>query len=356
VHQVWAVNKSTDVRTPLVLTTDYTVDLTNCTVTVVNATYAWQNYTLQVDVSGKPDGTGSYLKYFGEITKDLLKTFLGVADADLDLPAFTKVDSDQPWELSVWLESPRTLASILSTTELNQPSLEKSVMGTISQTLAGQWTAWIWDPGYDASSVVRLRKEDLVKFEPLPKLEAIYTTVGVQYGRNTARDEWQVTEVADLRTQYLTDSRDRLDIYTFLKNTAEATVLAQRLQVICGGQTIEAEFEERGALLALAKPSDKVLISFSPAPSAAGLYDNEPFELLRIDKVSPQFSMSGRLGNLRGVGKYIGRWADTAAPSWASASAAERGISGFLDRYGWPRRPGRCGNEEHLTMVVTCAR
>lgn len=129
---VWAIHGTTGVWTALTLTTDYTVDLTACTITIVNATYIHTTYQVACDVTGKPDGSGSYLQTFGDIVRDMLESLVGIPTADIDTASFAQADLDAPGELSVWLKSPRTVSSILSTAQDGLPSLERSVMGHIS--------------------------------------------------------------------------------------------------------------------------------------------------------------------------------------------------------------------------------
>lgn len=326
VHDVWAVEKTTGARQLLTLTTHYTVDLTACTVNIVDATYTHANYGIEVDVTGKPDGAGSYIKTFAGIVRDLLVTFAGVQTVDIDTAAFDDADLDAPEELSVWLTQPRSLRAILSSAEPEYPSLEGSSLGTVQQTRAGLWTCWIWTPDYDADEVVSLRKEDFKRFEPQPKLESIFALTRVYYAYNPARSEWSNKDAADPRTQYLHRiTTAPIERYTFLRNASDAQILAERIQLISGSPSLEIEFEERGALLALELAGNKVLVSYDPAPSASGSFISRPFELLRLERgVAPTVSIVGRFGDLRGIGDRIGVYADDTEPDWASASPEQR--------------------------------
>lgn len=329
VNSVVAINRATQVRTTLALGTDYTVNLTACTLTIINAAYEWQSHDLDVDLTGKPDGAGSYYKTFSAIARDLLQTFLSVLDDDLE-ESFPQAALDAPQELAVYLKVPRAIASILNASQDGAPSLEKSVMGTVQQTLSGRWTCWIWKPGYDPATAIALRKQDFVRFSAQPKLETIYSATQVFFSHAPATDTWQTQTSTDLKTQYSTGLADTLKIYTYLRNQSDALVLAQRYQVISGSVSLEIEFEERGALLAKSVAGDKVLVTFYPAPVAAGQMIDYPMELLQIDRsLVPVLRMAGRLGDLRGIGAKVGHWVAGGSPNWASASASQRASSGF---------------------------
>lgn len=329
VHAVYAIRKDTGAWTTLTETTHYTKDLTACTVTITSATYPHADYEIAVDVTGKPDGAGSYLRTYGPIVQDILTTHLGVAASSIDATAFGAVAADASTDLALWIKAPRTIASILSTSEPESASLGRSVMGTVQQTAAGLWTARIFNTDID-SITTTLRREDLASFEPKPKLKIIYTGVRVYYGYDHAKQQWSVVEVTDATIQYKTGSRDRLDLYTYLVSASDARTMAERYMLLAGAVTVEAEFEERGALLAQLNAGDKVYVTYTPAPNVTGAYASEPFEVLDlVVRYAPKLSVSGLLGNLRGLGGRVGRWTASTAPAWAAATAAERLASGF---------------------------
>jgi hypothetical protein len=329
VHNVWAVHKSTQVWTLLTLTTHYTVDLTACTVTIVHASYPHATYEIAVDVTGKPDGLGSYLQTYADVVEDLLTGFLGVSAADLDGAAFTTAAAEATNELSLWIKSPRSLASILATAEAEYASLGRSSLGTVQQTVDGTWTIAVWNPNVDDITTT-LQRRDFAEFRPKPKLKTIYPTVRVFYGYDHARAQWAVVEADDPATRYRTGSQDRLDLYTYLVDASDALRLAQRYQLLAGAVTVEAEFVERGALLAVHEAGGKAKVTYDPAPALAGAYDEQPFEVIDLEvTMAPKLGVRGVLSNFHGLGGRVGRWMETAAPAWSAATATERQTSGF---------------------------
>jgi hypothetical protein len=333
VHSVTAIAKSNGARTLLTITTDYTVDLTGCTVTVVNPTYNWADYDLEADVTGKPDGAGSYLQTVGEIVEDLLLTFAGATADDLDTAAFAQADLDASQELAVWLPdgldgSARSLAAVISSSQAANASIEGSVMATLKQTPAGLWTIAVWDPGYDAATVVHLAAEDFTEFRPEPKLETIYSTARVYYDQNHSTGAWSSESTTDARTKFLSKSADIMERRTFLRSGADAQSLAQRALFMAGAQGLEIEVRLTTPKLAQLIEGDKVLVTRTPAPAVSGSFSAKLFELLRLD-LAPDLAISARLGDLRGIGDIIGHWTDASAPDWASATEEERGSQGF---------------------------
>lgn len=330
VNSATAINKSSGARQALTLTTDYTVNLTACTITIVNATYKWEDYLIEIDVTGKPDGAGSYFKTFGDVVKDMLQTFLGVRGEELDSPSFAQAAIDAPEEVAVWVKSPRTIASILATAENDLPALEQSFRGLIAQTKDGLWRADIWDPNYDPTALDTFRKSEFVSFAPQPTLKSIFSKVQIFYNYNHSTGAWSVEEASDTTQEYLHDSTDVLQVYTFLRESGDAQILAQRWLAVAGGQVLELEFEELAVRLAAHQVRDRILVDYDPAPVAAEFLSSSPFELLELRRsLSPMLMVSGRLGNLRGIGQFIGRWTDASAPDWSTATDSEKAVSGF---------------------------
>jgi hypothetical protein len=329
VHGAWAIDKTTGVWTALTLTTDYTVNLTACTVTIVNATYAHAGYDIAVDVTGKPDGLGDYFRTYAAIVEDILTTAVGASAADIDAAAFATAAADATNEISFWVKSQRALTSLFATQESGLPSLGRSVMGTVQDTVEGKWTTSIWNPNVD-NVTLSLRRSDFAAFAPKPKLRSVFPTVRVFYNFDHARQSWSVVEKDDPTTRYRTESRDRADLYTFLRDETDAQRLAERYQLIAGGVTIEAAFQERAALLATSEAGGKALVTYAPYPSVAGAIENQAMELLEAEVVlAPKLAVSGILGNFHGLAGRVGKWMDSAAPAWADASATERQTSGF---------------------------
>ncbi|MDP1570335.1 MAG: hypothetical protein Q8L86_10050 [Vicinamibacterales bacterium] len=330
VHQAWAVNRQTGARTTLSAGTDYTVDLTACTLTVVNATYAHATHLIEVDVTGKPDGSGSYLQTFADIVQDLLTTFAGVRAADIDTASIAAANTAAPEEMSVWLKNRRSLASILSTAEDGFPALESAIGGSVMQTPDGTWRVDIWDPGFDPTSVPTFRQSEFAQFSPEPVLQSIFSAVHVYYGYNHATGEWRVTQASSARTEYLNDVADVLQVFTFLRGDLDADRLAAQVLFVAGGIQMSVDVEETGARLAVHSVRDKLLVNYAPAPVIGGALSSALFEVVELRRsFEPTLRVTARLGNVRGIGGTIGRWVDDLAPDWDDATDEERAVSGF---------------------------
>lgn len=339
VNAVEAVAKNDQRRVVLTEGQDYTVNLTACTVTVISETFPHTAWTLRVEATGKSHahaeaggaaGMRGYLSTASEIARDLLHSFAGLKAADVDDAAFDEAHLDAFEELAVWLPSPRALSSILSTTESEQPSIERSVQAVIGQNRSGQMTMRVWDPTYDAATLPLLRKEDLSAFSPSPRLERLTTATRIWFGRDGRFNTWLLEEKTDDVQRMLTGVDDALEVWTFLRGSGDAGVLASRYQFVTRYSTIDVDFVERGTILALAGVGDRVLVTYSPAPDASGGYTNRVFVVTRVERgYAPVTTLQGQMRDVHLVLNKAGRWKGAAEPAYASATAAERLLAGY---------------------------
>jgi hypothetical protein len=344
IHQVWAIAKSTGVRTALTITTHYTEDLTACTVTITDATYTHTSHTIEADITGKTEAT------FADIAKDMLTTFLGVATADIDAASFTQAALDAPETLSVWLTSPRTIGSIMMTGRSGVPSLERSVLGQLRFSRAGLWEARIRSVLQAAGVAdVTLEKRDFAVFSPRPSHEGAFATTKVFHNRNLSTGAWAVETHTDMTAQFLLRTEDHAELHTFLRTASDAQILAQRYQIIAGGRRLRVEFEERGCRLFGMLAGDVLGVTFAPALDASGVLQEERFELVRLEKsYVPTVQTRGLFRDMRGLGVKGWAWADeSASANWAAASAEEQSLLGF-----WAGADGRIDPADPATADI----
>lgn len=336
VHAVEAVAKSDGSIAGLSPGVDYTANLTACTITIAAARFSHLTHTIRCDVTGKTAITGGatgargYLSTFAEIVEDLIRTFVGAPSTEIDAAGFAEAQADARQELAVVLTSPRSLASVIATAEDGQPSMERSVNATVQQTRAGLWTARVWDPIADTTTLPALRREDLAEFTPLPRLEKTTTAVRVFYQFDGRSETYAAVERIDQGRRTLTGVTDRRDVYTFLRTPGDAEAMAKRyeaLEAFCG---LEIDFAERGTLLALSTVAERVAVTYAPAPHVSGAYVGRVFALTRLARgYAPRMTVAGQLRDVDRVTNRVGRWKSSGAPNYASASAAQRAASGF---------------------------
>ena len=304
-----AEGHGTGERVALTVTTHYTINLTLNELTVTDATYTYKDYEIEVDVTGKPISAavaavtgltaGNPCNTFAPIVADLLLSVLGIPASQLDTAAFREVAARETHELGVWLGvdgAQRSLESIFSSTRDREPSLSRSVLGAVQQTVDGKWYVRAFDLGFDTVNGVSLGREDLVSFvgDNAPK-SSFWKTV-VFYARNFSTDIWPYQEAPSTRTRYRNETEDIAQLWTYLRVGADALATASQYEAIAGANRAGYEYVERGAKLLRARSGDRVAITYDPAMAASGALVQKIFQIERIDKAyAPKGQTSGRL-------------------------------------------------------------
>ena len=228
------------------------------------------------------------------------------------------------------LASTRSLASIIATAEDGQPSLERSVNGTVQQTRAGLWTAKIWDPIADVATIPALRREDVAGFAPQPRLEKVTTAVRVFYQYDGRGQTYAAVERVDTGRRTLTGVSDRRDVYTFLRTPGDAETMAKRYEAIEAYCGLEVDFAERGTLLALSTVGERVAVTYAPAPHVSGAYTGRIFALVRLARgYAPRMTIAGQLRDVDRITNRVGRWKSTGSPNYGASTPTQRAASGY---------------------------
>ena len=150
------------------------------------------------------------------------------------------------------------------------------------------------------------------------------------YNYNHSTQQWAIEQASDTRLQHLLATTDRLDLYTFLRDSGDAQRLAQRQLFMAGGIGLQVEFEERGVRLATARPRTRVIVNYTPGPDSTGGFVDRVFEVTELTRsFLPTLQVSGVLGDMRGIGEHIRQWTVSGAPNWASSTDADKAFSGY---------------------------
>jgi hypothetical protein len=290
---------------------DYTESLAACTITLTAggaAIYPAEEYKFEVDLVGKTNGLGGYLKYPGEIARDMAMVALKLTDDDF--ASFTFAAADEEWdaELSVVIAESRSLASLLNSVEQGAPSIGRCALATFLTTATGRLMMRVLDPSYSTDGLVHVRGEDLASFVATAGSRELVAGARVHYGHNYATGEWTKTaEFVNPRAEPTVGSADLWDIYTYLDadDRFHAQILAERYAFLLTEPGIEIEFSERGSLLAMQQASDAVLVTRAPAPTRGDAYEQSKLQLLRLE-VTPMLRVSGRLWDYAGLVDRVG--------------------------------------------------
>lgn len=254
--------------------THYTTDLSNAEFTLLIPLK--QGDTLEVDAKGYVDGGSVLMEKAGTIAKDILKTYLGFVDGDLDLSSFADVDTERPYELCIYLDTDRSSRQILQT-------VGRSVIAFFTPVENGKLAFEVYKstvPGDTLELFDRDFGEDwevkLIDF-------FLRNKVKLQYDQNPKTQEFKAVEKNNYKVLYKYGIRETLILETYLRELSDAGAIAQAVQNMC---SIPIKVVETSCGVKAFKlfPTRKLKITRKRAVDSSGAWDAKVFRVREIVK------------------------------------------------------------------------
>ncbi len=112
-----------------VIASGYTLDLVQGTITFSGQPAS----TPTLDVRGRVSSIMGFASLLGDIVQDVLRTWDGADDADLDLPAFAAYNTAAPWKAGIYLDRKYSVKQVVD-------ALLTGTLSIFHDTRAGLWT------------------------------------------------------------------------------------------------------------------------------------------------------------------------------------------------------------------------
>lgn len=272
----FAEKKDANHRTTLVLSTDYTQDLTNGTITII-LNGGSDPFILRVDATGyRDDASGTYTGSANAVIKkgpDILRFILGrVVDAARDLGAnaidnasFVAARTDCPQELGVYLgDDTITTQDFLDRLEVSGfADIVTSGAGTIFYNARATQSA---------DGAPHLRDRDFLAFAGWLSADDVYGTVEVRYDRDPTTGEWLSASATSDGTALVQGRPHPRAFESWLIDGGDADDAVTQLQALAAAPIRQFEVACKGKLLQ-SKVGDLVLLTRDQALAGA---DEEP--------------------------------------------------------------------------------
>lgn len=325
-----------DGSTTLTLTTQYTVDLTNCKITLVSYTPTGK---ITCDVQGAKisDITGEsstdLMTSASDIIRFLLVMVLGISTTYINAASFLAAKTDSEFELAKYMRYKRNLSTYLAT-------IQKSVLGYLKLNNSGEFQFDIYEPAFvEDDSIVN---EEIGFFQHTSPIENIYTGVKIYYNPSPyvlddtsvlsegQDDSFDVVEGDNNRSRYEDNQKAAYkNVYTWIKDSTSANVLLQRLLLLTDSPFIEINMEAKGIHLYTRMPGDIVKLSKAKAPTSTGAMVEEGFQIIQLIKDIANDQAILKLNNFNGLGLFIGRWTNDAAPNYGASTEQQKIEQGY---------------------------
>jgi len=296
-------------------------DLANATFTISSASFVVGTSRVKVAFEGYHSAS-VLIEGAPEIAEDILLNQCGYAAGDLNSTSFTTSKTISECALNVAIERETSALNVIET-------ICQSDLAFFDEDGAGLLRYRTWEPVIE-SSVPVLAKEDIL--EP-PEIEEdtsqLFWKTKVGYSRLYETGEYLFTEASNAESKYKYGRDDNLTIETYLRSNADADQLAGRLNWITRNPSPIISLLLKAGQISKTL-GDKIKVTLTRAPhETVGGYAERAFEIISKEiSCFPLFvKISARDTALFGLN--VGFWMSDTAPDWATATAAEKEVSGF---------------------------
>lgn len=262
--------------------------------------------------------SGTTWTFFGEIAMPPSDPL----DGDLNATSFTDSKAISECALNVAIERETSALNVIET-------ICQSDLAFFDEDGSGDLRYRTWEPVVE-SSVPVLAKEDIL--EP-PEIEEdtsqLFWKTKVGYSRLHETGEFLFTEASNAESKYKYGRDDNLTIETYLRSKADADQLAGRLNWITRNPSPIISLLLKAGQIDKTL-GDKIKVTLARAPLAtAGGYVERAFEIISKEiSCFPLFVLL-KARDTAQFGLNVGFWMSDTAPDWATATAAEKEVSGF---------------------------
>jgi len=296
-------------------------DLTNATFTIVLASFVVGTTKVKVAFDGKHSG-GTLYEKGPHIVEDLLTNVLGYAARDLLASSFTASKNESNMILNVPIETETEALTIIE-------RICQSDMAFFDEDADGKLRYRTWKPYYSGAHT-ELKDYD---FLDIPQVtednKQLYSKVSIGYSYYCSTKEYLYHDETSTESEYKYGRSEQLKLDTYIRGSADATILGQRLKLLMKDPTTKLKVKLKLPVIDQLL-GDKVQITMARSPfSESSGWDKRYFEInSRRINCFPVIN-SLELFDLKEFGSDIGYWTSDTAVSWSTASDAQKAVSGF---------------------------
>jgi hypothetical protein len=233
----------------LLTPSDYSVNLTDATITLVNNI---NDLVVTCDVKGvKCSSSGTWSELFGDGVFFILNTLNSIPYENIDISSLLALNAARTAKMGFYLDSSMPALDLIRI-------FQQSAVFHCIPRMDGVWTFKYYTSAMEGA--VRVYKEDLEKLGLKYSTDGTYHTVILNYDKNCGTGELKKVTVFDDKVKYRYKEKGVLTVETALYDPTEATLLATfyLAMVKVPPKSVEGIMGMDGFNLL---PSDKIIIS-----------------------------------------------------------------------------------------------
>ena len=219
---------------------DITEDLTNAEFTLTGVRYNAESDVIKVHAKGKKV-SGSYVTKGADIEKDILKSYLGFLDADLDLDSFTATNAVRAYPLALYLDTEKSSREILQT-------VGRSTIAFLAPTEDGKLSFEAYEPTVEEGTLELHDPDYYHDWKVTLDHKFVKKKVVLKYDRNPETQEWNQVEEENTDVEAKYGINEILTLETFIKLEADATTACQGIRDMCSKpiKVVDTSFGMKG--------------------------------------------------------------------------------------------------------------
>jgi hypothetical protein len=270
-HEINAILK---VQKNKVYTTSFTSDL-------VNGQYTFDDYfdteqdEMRVSAQGKKV-SAVYITKGASIAKDILKSYLGFLDIELDLPSFTTTDTNRTHPICIHLDTEESSREVLQT-------IGRSIVAFFSPTENGKLSFEAYEPTVEPGTLELFDPDYWSDWKVTKDDKFVKNKVEIQYDQNPQSQEYKIVVRNNYDVLYKYGIRETLSLKTYIKNKADAETVTEGIRDMCSKPitVVETSFGVKGFMLF---PTRKVKLTRERAADSSGAFDAKVFRIRTVSK------------------------------------------------------------------------
>lgn len=263
-----------DYTIPLSAGTDYTVSSDKTEFTLVIPFIVGD--TLEVDAKGYVVNGGVLIELGGEIAEDILKTYLGFVNDDLDLSSFSDADTERPYEQDIYLDSDRSSRQVLQT-------IGRGIVAFFTPTEDGKLAFKVYKDAVPADTLKLEDKDFEGDWEVKLDDSFLRNKVKIQYNQNPKTQEFSVVEKNNYDVLYKYGVRETLVLETYLREESDVNTIATAILNMCS-KPIKAVRLSCGVKAFKLFPTSKIKLTRQRAVDSSGAWDEKVFRIKQVVK------------------------------------------------------------------------
>jgi len=296
------------------------VETTAATFTILSTHFRLGASRVKAAFQGKAS-SGTVIEGAPDVIEDILRGLLNYASSNLQTTSFTDSKAESEFSLNVPIEKEIEAISIIE-------GICRTDLGFFDIDENGKFRYRTWKP-YITSTMVGLKDEDFLDVPEVIEQDInTYPRISVGYNYNCAEKIYSYHDETNAEAEAKYGKKNQFKIDSYLKTKSNATVTAQRLNLLTKDPTPKLNMSLKMPVIDHFM-GDKVKITMTRAPSDSGEYDERVFEI--NEKQISCFPFINRLQafDLQTFGENVGFWTATGAPAWSAAASSDKEISGF---------------------------